>query len=66
MIGRMYEDFHALPELRWFWSITAFVGYRPGVTTNGQVPTHTEAKARFVSIYCRLTAADSFPGAALI
>jgi hypothetical protein len=35
-IGRMYEDWHALPELRWFWSITVFVGYRPGVTTHGQ------------------------------
>jgi hypothetical protein len=21
-IGRMYEDQHAKPELRWFWSIT--------------------------------------------
>ena len=31
-IGRMYEDLHALPELRWFWSITVFVGYPPGVT----------------------------------
>jgi hypothetical protein len=30
-IGRMYEDPHALPELRWFWSITVFVGYRPGL-----------------------------------
>jgi hypothetical protein len=35
-IGRMYEDLHALPELRWFWSITVFVGYRPGVTTSGR------------------------------
>jgi hypothetical protein len=25
-IGRIYEDLHALPELRWFWSITVFVG----------------------------------------
>jgi hypothetical protein len=29
-IGRIYEDLHVLPELRWFWSITVFVGYRPG------------------------------------
>jgi len=35
-IGRMYEDLHALSELRWFWSITVFVGDRPGVTTNGR------------------------------
>ena len=34
--GRMYEDLHALPELRWFWSITVFVGHRAGVTTNGE------------------------------
>ena len=47
-IGRMYEDLHALPTLRWFWSITVFVGDRPGVTTNGRVATLTEAKARFV------------------
>jgi hypothetical protein len=48
-IGRMYEDWHALPELRWFWSITVHVGYRPGVTTNGRVPTLAEAKARFLT-----------------
>jgi len=29
-VGRMYEDCHALPELRWFWSITVFVGDSPG------------------------------------
>jgi hypothetical protein len=48
-IGRMYEDWHALPELRWFWSITVFVGYRPGVTTHGRTPTLEEAKAQFLS-----------------
>jgi len=47
-VGRMYEDLHALPDLRWFWSITVFVGHWPGVTTNGRVATLTEAKARFV------------------
>ena len=45
---RMYEDLHARPELRWFWSITVFVGDRSGVTTSGRVATLTEAKARFV------------------
>jgi hypothetical protein len=35
-IGRIYEDLHALPELRWFWSIIVFVGYRPGVMTDGR------------------------------
>ena len=48
-VGRMYEDKHALPELRWFWSITVFVGYRPGVTTSGRAATLEEAKARFLS-----------------
>jgi hypothetical protein len=48
-IGRMYEDWHALPELRWFWSITVFVGYRPGVTTFGRVGTLEAAKARFLA-----------------
>src|SRR5436190_3557835 len=47
-VGRLYEDWHALPELRWFWSITVFVGYRAGVLTNGRVPTLEEAKARFL------------------
>src|SRR5205823_14459838 len=50
-IGRMYEDWHALPEMRWFWSITVFVGYRPGVTTNGRVPTLEKAKARLLSYW---------------
>jgi len=43
------EDLHALPALRWFWSITVFVGYRPGVTTFGRVPSLGEAKARFLT-----------------
>src|SRR5262249_31598178 len=45
--GRMYEDLHALPELRWFWSITVFVGHRPGLTTNGRTSTLDDAKTRF-------------------
>ena len=57
-IGRMYEDWHALPELRWFWSITVFVGYRPGVTTHGRTPTLEEAKAQFLSNW-RKCRADS-------
>jgi hypothetical protein len=48
-IGRIYEDLHALPELRWFWSITVFVGYREGVVTNGRTATLEEAKACFLS-----------------
>jgi hypothetical protein len=48
IVGRMYEDWHALPELRWFWSITVFVGDRPGGTTNGQTASLQQAKARFL------------------
>ena len=25
VIGRIYEDWHMLPDLRWFWSITVYV-----------------------------------------
>jgi hypothetical protein len=24
-VGRLYEDRHSLPALRWFWSITVYV-----------------------------------------
>ena len=24
-VGRLYEDRHSKPELRWFWSITVYV-----------------------------------------
>jgi hypothetical protein len=34
-IGRIYEDRHSRPELRWFWSIMVFVGSRPGIVTPG-------------------------------
>jgi hypothetical protein len=47
-IGRFYEDKNAPPELRWFWSITAFVGDRSGVATTGRAPNLELAKARFV------------------
>jgi hypothetical protein len=43
-IGRMYEDRHALPDLRWFWSITVFVGDRAG----DLAPTLELVKAQFV------------------
>jgi hypothetical protein len=57
-VGRMYEDSHALPELRWFWSITVLVGDRPGVVTSGRVPTLAQAKVRFLSNWqkCRARA----------
>jgi len=56
----MYEEAHALPELRWFWSITVFVGYREGVAAHGRAPTLEEAKARFLVNWqkCRSTRLD--------
>jgi hypothetical protein len=48
LIGRIYEDTYAVPQLRWFWSITVWVGDRLGVTTNGRAPTLELAKARFL------------------
>jgi hypothetical protein len=48
VIGRMYEDRYAHPRLRWFWSITVFVGSRPGIATHGKTATIEEAKAAFI------------------
>jgi hypothetical protein len=38
VIGRIYEDRHTLPELRWFWSITEHVDPALRITRNGRVP----------------------------
>ena len=62
VIGRIYEDKHAIPQLRWFWSITVFVGYQPGVVTNGWTATLEEAKAQFLENWQRCgVPADNFP-----
>jgi len=48
VIGRMYEDKHVPPDVRWFWSITAFhIDPALAITTNGRVPSLAEAKAQF-------------------
>jgi hypothetical protein len=57
-IGRMYEDKHAREELRWFWSITIFIGDRPGVATHGTVATLDLAKARFRQNWLVLAAGE--------
>jgi hypothetical protein len=31
VIGRIYEDWHTLPDLRWFWSITVYVDPKQGL-----------------------------------
>ena len=45
-IGRIYEDRHALPDLRWYWSLTVLGAWQSG-PTSGRAPTLDEAKAQF-------------------
>ena len=45
-MGRIYEDRHTLPELRWYWCITVLGAWQSG-PTSGRVPTLEEAKAQF-------------------
>jgi hypothetical protein len=47
-IGRIYEDRHSRPELRWFWSITVYVDPKLGITTSGRAPSLDRAKAQFL------------------
>ena len=35
-VGRIYEDRHTLPDLRWFWSITVYVDPKQGIKTSGR------------------------------
>ena len=35
-VGRLYEDRHSKPELRWFWSITVYVNPKHGIITSGR------------------------------
>jgi hypothetical protein len=37
-VGRIYEDRHSKPELRWFWSITVYVNPKLGIITSGRAP----------------------------
>jgi hypothetical protein len=46
-IGRMYEDLHAPPELRWFWSITVYVDPKLGIRMDGRTTTLDHAKEQF-------------------
>jgi hypothetical protein len=46
-IGRIYEDRHALPELRWFWSLTVLGAGHAGIPHNGREPTWSGPKRRF-------------------
>jgi hypothetical protein len=44
-IGRIYEDRHALPDLRWYWSLTVLGAAHAGANS-GRAPTLDEAKAQ--------------------
>ena len=59
-IGRMYEDRHSKPELRWFWSITVYVNPMLGIATSGRAASTGEAKARFLANWQKYRA-DSTP-----
>jgi hypothetical protein len=48
-VGRIYEDRHSRPELRWFWSITVFVNPMLGIKTSGRAPSMDEAKAQYLT-----------------
>ena len=48
-VGRIYEDRHSKPELRWFWSITVYVNPMLGITTSGRAASIKEAKAQFLA-----------------
>jgi hypothetical protein len=48
-VGRIYEDKHSRPELRWFWSITIYVIPKLGITTSGRAASLEEAKAQFLA-----------------
>ena len=61
-VGRIYDDRHTLPGLRWFWSITMYVNPKLGITTSGRAPSLAEAKSQFLSNWQRCRA-DSTPPA---
>jgi hypothetical protein len=59
-IGRIYEDRHSRPELRWFWAISVYVNPKLGITTSGRAQSLDEAKAQFLSSW-RKCRTDSTP-----
>jgi hypothetical protein len=48
-VGRLYEDRHSRPELRWFWAISIYVIPKLGITTSGRAPRLEQAKAQFLT-----------------
>jgi hypothetical protein len=55
-IGRMYEDRHGRPELRWFWSITVYVDPKLGIRMDGRTTTLENAKEQFRRSWERMRA----------
>ena len=55
-VGRIYEDRHSLPDLRWFCSITVDVDPKQGIITSGRAASLEEAKAQFLSNWQRCRA----------
>jgi hypothetical protein len=58
-VGRLYEDRHSRPELRWFWSITAYVNPKLGIATSGRAASLKQAKTQFLINWQRCAAAAS-------
>jgi bifunctional non-homologous end joining protein LigD len=52
-VGRIYEDRHTPPDLRWFWSIIVYVDPKQGINTSGRAASLDEAKAQFLSNWQR-------------
>jgi len=52
-VGRLYEDRHTPPRLRWYWSITVIGAHQARIKTNGRAATFEEAKASFQTNYRR-------------
>ena len=64
-VGRIYEDRHTSPDLRWFWSITVYVDPKQGITTSGCAASLDEAKAQFLSVWQRCRANSTPSGFAV-
>jgi hypothetical protein len=60
-VGRLYEDRHSRPELRWFWSITVYINPNLGITTSGRAPTMNEAKEHFLRNWQKCRTVSSAP-----
>ena len=60
-VGRLYEDRHSKPELRWFWSITVYVNPMLGITTSGRAASIEDAKAQFLANWQRCRANSTPP-----